>query len=48
MVEPWRRTRLHQLPFLSGHEPYLASVRGDPRFEALMVRVKREWEAFEA
>ena len=34
-------------PFLSRHEPYLASVRGDPRFEALMVRVKREWEAFE-
>ena len=34
-------------PFLSRHEPYLASVRGDPRFEALMVRVRREWEAFE-
>ena len=34
-------------PFLSGHEPYLASVRGDPRFGDLMVRVKREWEAFE-
>jgi tetratricopeptide (TPR) repeat protein len=34
-------------PFLSRHEPYLASVRGDPRFEQLMARVKREWETFE-
>ena len=34
-------------PFLSRVDPWLEPVRGDPRFEALMARVKREWEAFE-
>jgi eukaryotic-like serine/threonine-protein kinase len=35
-------------PFLSEHEPFLASVRGEPRYLRLMERVRREWELFEA
>ncbi|HJU69283.1 MAG TPA: hypothetical protein VJ650_13665, partial [Gemmatimonadaceae bacterium] len=35
------------LPWLSQHEPFLASVRGEPRFARLMERVRRAWEAFE-
>src|SRR5690242_8154332 len=34
-------------PFLSVHEPFLANVRGEPRFVRLMQRVHRAWEAFE-
>jgi hypothetical protein len=34
-------------PFLSRIDPWLEAVRGDPRFERLMARVRREWEAFE-
>jgi serine/threonine protein kinase/cytochrome c-type biogenesis protein CcmH/NrfG len=34
-------------PFLSRIDPWLEAVRDDPRFETLMARVKREWEAFE-
>jgi hypothetical protein len=34
-------------PFLSKHNPLLANIRGEPRFKALMERVKREWENFE-
>jgi serine/threonine protein kinase/tetratricopeptide (TPR) repeat protein len=34
-------------PFLSLLDPYLENLRGDSRFNDLMVRVKREWEAFE-
>ena len=33
-------------PFLSQHDFCLAPLRRDPRFQDLMVRVKREWEAF--
>lgn len=35
-------------PFLSSKDSFLRSVRGRARFDALMERVKREWEAFEA
>jgi len=35
-------------PFLSRIDPWLETIRGDPRFEALMARVRHEWEAFEA
>ena len=35
-------------PYLSKHDPFLTKFRGDPRFEQLMQRVKREWEEFEA
>ncbi len=35
-------------PFLHDYDPFLAKLRGEPRFEELMQRVKREWEAFEA
>jgi serine/threonine protein kinase/tetratricopeptide (TPR) repeat protein len=34
-------------PFLSQHDPYLANIRGEPRFKKLMERVKYEWEHFE-
>ena len=34
-------------PFLNEYDPFLAPLRGDPRFQQLMVRVKREWETFE-
>jgi TolB-like protein len=35
-------------PFMSRHDPLLANVRGNERFEALMTRVKALWEQFEA
>jgi TolB-like protein/Flp pilus assembly protein TadD len=34
-------------PLLRYHDPFLASLRPDPRFLRLMERVKREWETFE-
>jgi eukaryotic-like serine/threonine-protein kinase len=34
-------------PFLSRHEPFLASLRGDERFVRLMERVRRAWEVFD-
>jgi len=34
-------------PFLSQHDPFLASLRGEPRFHELMDKVKRSWETFE-
>jgi non-specific serine/threonine protein kinase len=34
-------------PYLSEIDPWLHNIRGEPRFEQLMERVKREWEEFE-
>jgi len=34
-------------PFLAEKDILLEGVRGDPRFQQLMERVKREWETFE-
>jgi hypothetical protein len=34
-------------PFLSKHDPFLANIRGEERFEKLMERVKSEWGHFE-
>jgi len=34
-------------PLLAEHDPLLAKVRDDPRFEELMDRVKELWEALE-
>ena len=31
-------------PFLSARDPYLANLRGDPRFEPLMAHVKTIWQ----
>lgn len=33
--------------YLNEYDPFLAKLRGDPRFQKLMVRVKAEWERFE-
>src|SRR5712691_1745252 len=35
------------LPWLSEYEPFLANLRGEPRFVRLMERVRSAWEAFE-
>jgi len=32
-------------PFLAEHDPFLASVRGDPGFKQLLAEVKPRWEA---
>jgi hypothetical protein len=34
-------------PWLSKYEPFLANLRGEPRFGHLMERVRRAWGAFE-
>jgi TolB-like protein/predicted Ser/Thr protein kinase len=34
-------------PYLNEYDPFLAKLRGDPRFQKLMVRVKDEWGRFE-
>jgi eukaryotic-like serine/threonine-protein kinase len=34
-------------PWLSKYEPFLARLRGEPRFDRLMDRVRRAWRAFE-
>jgi len=34
-------------PFLTEYDPFLANIRGEPRFKKLMERVKHEWEHFE-
>jgi len=34
-------------PFLNEYDPFLASIRGEERFQKLMERVKQEWEHFE-
>jgi serine/threonine-protein kinase len=34
-------------PHLRDHDPFFKELRGEPRFEALMARVKREFEEFE-
>jgi eukaryotic-like serine/threonine-protein kinase len=34
-------------PFLSRHEPFLASLRGEERFVRLMEQVHRAWEVFD-
>ena len=33
-------------PLLTQFDPFLERLHGDPRFETLMERVKRKWEAF--
>lgn len=35
-------------PFLSRHDPLLARLRGEERFQHLMERVRERWEQFEA
>ena len=34
-------------PYLNEHDPFLQNLRGEPRFQKLMERVKYEWEHFE-
>ena len=35
-------------PLFSEDDPLLESIRGEERFRELMVKVKRDWEAFGA
>jgi hypothetical protein len=39
---------MSNFPLMNKLDPFLASLRGEPRFKALMIQVKREWEHFEA
>ena len=34
-------------PYLNEYNPFLTKLRGDPRFQKLLARVKSEWERFE-
>jgi len=34
-------------PFISEYDPFLKTIRSEPRFKKLMERVKQEWENFE-
>ena len=34
-------------PWMSQHDPFLTKMRGNPRYDQLMERVKHEWENFE-
>jgi hypothetical protein len=34
-------------PYLSQHDPLLAKLRDEPRYQKLMERVKFKWEHFE-
>jgi tetratricopeptide (TPR) repeat protein len=34
-------------PLLADHDPFLSKFRGAPRYDALLERVKSEWETFE-
>jgi hypothetical protein len=47
----WLETSVNQglvnYPFFANYDPFLVRFRGNPRFEQLMQRVKREWEEFE-
>ncbi len=47
----WLETAIHRglvnYPFFSDYDPFLARLRGDPRFELLMARARRKWENFE-
>jgi len=35
-------------PFIAEHDPWLESIRGEPRFRDIAARAKYEWEHFEA
>lgn len=42
-----RRGGLINHPFLADHDPFLAKLRGNPRYEAMLDEAKEAWEAFE-
>jgi len=34
-------------PFLAQHEPFLAPIRGEARFLALLEQARKQWDTFE-
>jgi TolB-like protein len=42
-----RRGGFINFPMLAEHDPFLAKLRGDPRYEALVAEAQERWEAFE-
>jgi serine/threonine-protein kinase len=42
-----RERGLIHWPYFAHHEPFLRSLRGDPRFEALLSEMKAKYEAFD-
>jgi len=34
-------------PFLAQYEPFIGSIRAEPRFAALLETARKRWDAFE-
>jgi hypothetical protein len=34
-------------PFFMEYDPFIAGIRGEPRFREIMQRVRRAWESFD-
>ena len=47
LLENAMRGGLINYPFVAERNPFLKHLRGNPRFEALLERIKHEWETFQ-